>query len=106
MGANETLAALKGLNHARKKKHQEGVKYSSNFAELIKHDGFEFSYRQQTEELNYEVYRKGLIEITICHMEKTITTSISQGVEDLGEMKLSYADVKHLDRILNNKKAS
>jgi len=104
MGANYTLAVLKGLNHARKKKHQEGVKYSPNFAELIKHDGFEFSYRQQTEELNYEVYRKGLIEITICHNEKIITTSVSADVQDLGEMSLSYADVKHLDRILNAKR--
>ena len=104
MGSNETLAALKALNHARKKKHQEGVKYSPNFAELIKHDGFVYSYSHKNKELNYEVYRKGFIEITICHMEKTITTSISQGVEDLGEMSLSYADVKVLDRILNAKR--
>lgn len=81
------------------------MEYSTDTSDLLILEGFELAYSRENkeagEELHYDVYLKGYIEVTICHIEKIVTTSISSSIETAAEMKLSFQDIKDLDRILN-----
>lgn len=76
------------------------MKYTKNAHLKIKNLGFVFKYQSADpdEEINYEVWQKGLLEATICHTSKLVYFSLGA---EINEINLTEEEVMQLDKILN-----
>lgn len=60
---------------------------------------FDFSYEHEDEEIKYEVWGKGSIEVTVDHTNREISTIINEMHEDLNIKSL--AQLAQLDNLIN-----
>ena len=81
------------------------MKYTKSLHNKLLLDGFEFRYDYVSppgeEKLYYTVYRKGLIEVTVCDSHKHTDIHIMSDGEELSH--LSLAQLRKLDRLINSK---
>jgi hypothetical protein len=114
MGGAYNLAALKCLQHQRNRapkrklisqtKSKYIMKYTPDTEDQLRDIGFEFSYgfkrTTKGDELDYDVFKKGPIEITIDRIAQRVTTSFND--IDMGEEhELQLEDIQMLDAIFN-----
>lgn len=78
------------------------MKYTKNLHNKLLLAGFEFEYEHEEnieEHLVYTVYKKGLLDITVCDSHKN--TDVYIGEQELNH--LSYDQVMKLDKLINKK---
>ena len=74
--------------------------YTKNLGLKLRAQDFEFSYSYESteENLNYEVFKKDAIHVTLCHIQKKAIISIEnddhiddiKSIRSLGELKMLH----------------
>lgn len=81
------------------------MRYTKSLHNKLLLEGFKFLYEHVSspdeDKLYYTVYKKGLIEVTVCDSHKHTDIHINADEEELSH--LSYAQLKKLDRLINAK---
>lgn len=75
------------------------MKYTKNIGIKLKLLGFDFSYEHEDEEIKYEVWGKGSIEVTVDHTNREISTIINEMHEELNIKSLDQ--LEQLSKLIN-----
>jgi|GEM_PF-6395195 hypothetical protein len=81
------------------------MKYTKNLHNKLLLAGFEFQYEHEEikeEYLNYSVYKKGVLEVTVCDSHKVVDIHLDADEKELSH--LSYEQFMKLDKIINQEK--
>lgn len=81
------------------------MKYTKNLHNKLLLAGFkfikEFEETEEPEYLNYTIYRKGFVEVTVCDSHKEVQINLRADDEELSF--LSYEQLMKLDKLINVK---
>lgn len=75
------------------------MKYTRNITNKLKLLGFEYNYESDDENLLFEVWSKGALEVSINHTIKIINISVPEPVDMVKCTSLDH--LKILDKMLN-----
>lgn len=68
------------------------MKYTKNVGNKLLNRGFKFLYNHTDEEINYDVYSLGFIEVIVDHTNKVIVVNMSVDDEELKPTSLIHLD--------------
>lgn len=79
------------------------IKYTKNITNKLKSMEFKFCYEQEKhDEAEYEVWVKGVLEVTVGHTEKIVYVAII--MEDTVDLPINTLyELQSLDRLINKK---
>lgn len=80
------------------------MEYTKNLHNKLLLAGFEFQHEHEEikeEYLNYTVYEKGFLEVTVCDSHKEVTITLNADEEDLEHLNITQ--LFKLDELINSK---